>query len=224
MMLAEKKILMPLGGLWHDFEGFTAAMTPMLAEAGCQVEPAYDLDRLLALDDTGVDIVLSYTSLSPHRDGQGDTSPELLTDAQVVALRDWVRRGGALLAAHSATVVGKSDPALGELMGGVFVEHPPQFAFTVYPVYGEHPITAGVEAFTVHDEFYVERLVGPVTVHMVAVDRGVAYPMVWSKVESRGRVAHVAMGHSALVWDLPPYRRLMLQALEWVAGARNGSA
>jgi hypothetical protein len=40
-------------------------------------------------------------------------------------------------------------------------------------------IPLGIEAFTVHDEFYVERQTADVQVHMVAFDRGVAYPMVW---------------------------------------------
>lgn len=222
MTINQKKILIVLGGMWHDFDGFAAAMSPVFSEGGWEVEVTYDLDRLLTLTDEGIDVVLSYTSLSLHREEYADSGPESLTDAQVMALRDWVRRGGGLLAAHAATVIGKSDPSLCELMGGIFVEHPPQFAFTVYPMNGEHPITCGIEAFTVHDEFYIQKIVSPVTFHMVALDRGVAHPMVWSRPEGLGRVAHVAMGHSALVWDLEPYRRLMLQALGWVAGARDG--
>ncbi|HMB24419.1 MAG TPA: ThuA domain-containing protein, partial [Anaerolineales bacterium] len=116
---------------------------------------------------------------------------------------------------HAATVIGESDPALGDLIGGVFVSHPPQFAFTVYPMFGEHPITAGVEAFTVHDEFYIERQTSDVQVHMVAFDRGMAYPMAWSRVEGRGRIAHIAPGHSQAVWNLEPYQQLLLQALDW---------
>ena len=216
MSLTGKKILILLGGIWHDFEGFTKAVTPLLEAEDCIVEATYDLDCLKQLDQMGVDILLSYTCLGKHREGYNDTGPEYMTDEQVKGLRDWVQSGGALLAAHAATVIADSDPSLGDLMGGVFVSHPPQFAFTVYPMYGEHPITEGIEAFTVHDEFYIERLVGPVDVHMAAVDRGTAYPMVWSKREGQGRVAHVAMGHSELVWDLPLYRKLMLQALGWL--------
>jgi type 1 glutamine amidotransferase len=41
---------------------------------------------------------------------------------------------------------------------------------------------------------------------------------VWSKPEGNGRVAHIALGHSAAVWQLEPYRRLMLQAAAWLVG------
>jgi type 1 glutamine amidotransferase len=55
-----------------------------------------------------------------------------------------------------------------------------------------------------------------VAIHAVALDRGVAHPMVWSKTVGLGRVAYVAMGHGPAVWDLAPYRRLILQAIDWL--------
>jgi len=212
-----KHVLIVLGGLWHDFDGFASAMQSLLKPRGFQVEATtYDLDSLLHLEENHYDLVLSYTSFSPHREGFNDNSPERLTNVQIDGLTDWIRNGGALLAVHSATVIGKSDTALGELMGGVFISHPPAFAFTVYPVFGQHPITMGIEAFTVHDELYMETHTSTVQVHMVAIDQGVAYPMAWSKTEGQGRVAHIAPGHSCEVWDLEPYQRLLMQTIDWL--------
>ena len=216
MAIKGKRILILLGGLWHDFDDFASAMQSFLEPHGFQVEATYNLDSLSHLDENRYDVVLSYTCLSPHREAYNDTSPEGLTNAQIAGLSNWIHNGGALLALHAATVIGESDPALGELIGGVFVSHPPPFTFTVYPVFGEHPITAGIEAFTVHDEFYLETHMPDVDVHMVAFDRGVAYPMAWSKTVGRGRVAHIAPGHSLEVWDLAPYQQLVLQAIEWL--------
>jgi len=220
MTLSGKHILILLGGQWHDFDGFAGAMQALLKPRGAQVEATYDLDRLLNLKESNVDVVLSYTCLTLHEEGSNDPAPDRLTDAQIEGLAGWVRGGGALLAVHAATVVGASGPALGELIGGVFVSHPPQFAFTVYPMFGEHPITAGIEAFTVHDEFYIETHTPDVQVHMLAFDRGTAYPMAWSRSEGQGRVVHLAPGHSQEVWDLEPYQRLLLQAIGW-ATERN---
>jgi uncharacterized protein len=211
-----KHVLILLGGLWHDFDGFASAMQSLLEPHGIQVEATYDLDSLLYLGENQYDLVLSYTCFSVHREGYNDTSPEGLTDAQVDGLASWIRNGGTFLAAHAATVIGESDAALGELIGGVFVSHPPAFTFTVYPVFGQHPITNGIDAFTVHDEFYMETHTPTVQVHMVAFDRGMAYPMVWSKSEGRGRVAHIAPGHSREVWDLKPYQQLLLQTIDWL--------
>ena len=216
MSLSEKHVLILLGGQWHDFAGFADAIQPLLESHDLHVEATYDFDELLHLEENQYELILSYTCLTSDENGSREPSPDRLTQSQIDGLANWVRGGGALLAVHAATVIGQSDPRLGELIGGVFVSHPPAFAFTVYPMFGEHPITAGIEPFTVHDEFYVERYTPDVQVHMVAFDRGVAYPMVWSKTEGQGRVAHIAPGHSREVWDLKPYQQLLLQTIDWL--------
>ena len=94
--MSAKRILLILGGIYHDFEGFAGAMRLLLEGAGHSVEPTYDLDLLTQLDRSGYDLVMSYTSLSRHREGQTDTTPETLTDDQVRNLAHWVRTGGAL--------------------------------------------------------------------------------------------------------------------------------
>ncbi|MBN1812062.1 MAG: ThuA domain-containing protein [Anaerolineae bacterium] len=210
-----KKILMTLGGTWHDFDGFAAAMTPVLQKAGYEVDATYDLDALAQVAEGGYDLVLLNTCIGEVRQDDGPTAPGL-TDAQAESLASWVQGGGGLLAVHAATVAGQTSPALRALVGGVFVEHPPQFSFTVYPLYKEHPITAGIGAFTVHDEFYVQAYDDTVAIHAIALDRGVAHPMVWSKSEGKGRVVYIAMGHGPEVWELEPYQRLVLQAIEWL--------
>ncbi len=216
MSLSGKRVLILLGGQWHDFDGFGSFASALLESVGAIAETSRDMDALLRLDEGRCDLVLGYTCFTTDERGEKG-GPEGLSKEQSDALAAWVRSGGGFLAAHAATVIGRSDPALGELIGGVFVSHPPQFAFTLYPVFEEHPITAGIEAFAVHDEFYVETHAPDARIHLIAFDRGVAYPMAWSRIEGKGRVAHVAPGHSMEVWALPSYRRLLLQALDWLA-------
>jgi len=209
-----KRILMILGGTWHDFDGFTAAMTPVLEKAGHTLDATYDLDALTQIEGH-YDLVVLNTCIGQANRDSGPTVPGP-TDAQTESLASWVQDGGGLLAVHAATVAGQASPALRALMGGVFVEHPPQFTFTIYPMYEEHPITAGIDAFTVHDEFYIQKYDDTITIHAIALDRGVAHPMVWSRSEGQGRVAYIAMGHGPEVWELEPYQRMMLQAIEWL--------
>ena len=120
-----KKILMILGGTWHDFDGFAAAMTPILEKAGYTVDATYDLDALTQIEGH-YDLVLLNTCIGEVLEDDGPAAPGL-TDAQAESLAGWVRDGGGLLAVHAATVAGQTSPTLRALVGGVFVEHPPQF-------------------------------------------------------------------------------------------------
>jgi type 1 glutamine amidotransferase len=212
----KKSIFILLGGMWHDFDGFASIMKPVFEAEGYRVKFTYDLDVLKCLKQVGCDLLLSYTCLSRHRQGYADSGPERLTDDQVSGLTRWVQQGGALLAAHAATVIGDSSPRLGKLLGGIFLSHPEPFAFTIFPLSGEHPITSGIPAFEVLDEFYIQEVDPAVNIHMVAVYQGVVHPMVWSRTADQGRVACVGPGHFPHVWNNPTYQRLMLQTAGWL--------
>lgn len=211
---ARKRLLLVLGGAWHDFDGFAAAMTPLFEASGYTVEPTYDLEALADLEQGRYDLVALYTCLG----AQGASGAEGLTDLQTKGLVRWVCQGGALLALHAATVLGQSSPALGALIGGVFISHPPACAFVVYPCFRAHPITEGIQAFTVYDELYMQVQAPSAEVHMVALDDDVAYPMVWSQTVGEGRTAHIALGHDERVWGLESYQRLVTQAADWLTG------
>jgi len=220
MSARAKHLLIILGDLYHDFDGFALAMTSLFEEDGWPVGATCDLDVLTRLDKADYQVVLSYTCLSKNIPEQAASTPERLTGEQVCGLADWVQNGGGLLAIHSATVIGESDPELSRLLGGAFISHPAPFTFAVDPVSDEHPITSGVPAFDVYDEFYIERCEPSVAIHMTAIYEGKTYPMVWSKPEGAGRVAHIAPGHFPEVWKHPLYQRSMIQAVNWLTEER----
>lgn len=216
-------ILILLGGLWHDFEGFADSARALFAGQGYRVEATYNLDSLQWLERAGFDLVLSYTSLSEHRPGMDDRSPEGLSETQVSGLLEWLQKGGGLLGVHCATVTGKSDARLEKLLGGAFVSHPEPFSFTVMPLSGEHPITAKVPAFEIHDEFYLQKYDPSVQVHMAATYQERIHPMVWSRLEGRGKVAVIAPGHFPAVWAHATYRQLLLQSAGWLVNKTSGN-
>ncbi|HMB23062.1 MAG TPA: hypothetical protein VKP08_09545, partial [Anaerolineales bacterium] len=80
MTLNGKRILILLGGQWHDFDGFAAAIKPLLEKHGMQVEATYDLDTLLRLAEDQYDAVLSYTCFTS--DEGGGNGPDRLSQAQ----------------------------------------------------------------------------------------------------------------------------------------------
>jgi type 1 glutamine amidotransferase len=214
--LREKSILILAGGMWHDFAGFTQVMQSLFEAQGCRLAVTDDLNVLTQLDRQGCDLLLNYTCLFKHRPGYDDHGPEKFTTDQVAGLTTWVQAGGGFLAVHASTSMGDSGPELGKLIGGVFLSHPEPFKFTVLPLFGEHPITAGIQAFQIQDEFYLQKYDPAVQIHMVAEYQNVAYPMVWSRSEGRGRVAHIAPGHFPEVWNHHVYQQLLLQTAGWL--------
>jgi len=212
-IMAARKLLLVLGGAWHDFKSFGEYWPPLLENTGYDVDVSFDLNSLTQLDKGAYSHILLFTCLGEK--GDGPSAASKMTEAQAHGLHQWVENGGGLVALHSATVSSQTSPEFQSLVGGTFITHPPRFSFTVYPMAIEHPIIEGIQAFTVSDELYIESYDPSVQVSMVTMDRGVAYPMVWSKPDGNGRVAHIAMGHDGEVWQLKLYQRLVFQALNW---------
>jgi type 1 glutamine amidotransferase len=210
-----KRILIVLGGTWHDFDGFARIIGPVLRNAGHSVDTTGFLDNLKTLDQGNYDLALLYTCLTAQRE-DGSPATNILTDEHALPLARWVSAGGGLLAVHAATVSAQSSPVFRRLVGGAFVKHPPACRFTVHPVGNEHPITKGINGFEVEDELYIEACEPDVVVHAVAIHEEVARPQLWTRTEGSGNVVHVALGHDAKVWSLPVYQRLLLGAVEWL--------
>lgn len=214
----QAKILLVLGGAWHDFEGFSRAILPVLSQAGHQVETTYDHTSLEHLDELAPDLVMIYTSLGNASDGKRVGND--FTPAQADALSRWVERGNALVGIHSASVAGKSLTAYHQLLGGRFESHPPQCQFTVTPRHDPHPITAGIGAFQVHDELYFHDSMGDGEVLAATVHEGQLHPMLWTRRHGTGAVAYFAPGHDAKVWNLPEFRTITTRCVQWALASR----
>src|SRR5258706_6107289 len=99
----EKKVLILLGGLWHDFDGFASVMQALLTPHGFQVEATYDLDHLLHLEEHDYDVIFSYTCFYRHSEGYNDNIPDKLTNATIDRMQNYGRDGGTQSALHSTT-------------------------------------------------------------------------------------------------------------------------
>ena len=116
---------------------------------------------------------------------------------------------------HSGTIGYGEMPGLLGLIGGVFVQHPPQCEVTITPQ-GEHPIVLNVEPFTVMDEHYFmqtndlqeHHFLSTTSVHGVQSGG-------WLRDEGDGRVCVLTPGHNVEVWLHPEFQTLLGNALRW---------
>lgn len=136
-------------------------------------------------------------------------------EEMAAAFQDYVRRGNSLFAIHSGTAGYTQLPALRDLLGGVFVKHPPQCPVTVAAL-GDHPLTVGCTPFTLVDEHYHMEMNDPNVEHFLTAtsDHG-AQPAGWIRHEGAGRVAVLTPGHNLEIWLHPSFQALLRNCLGW---------
>jgi type 1 glutamine amidotransferase len=140
-----------------------------------------------------------------------------LTSEASPAFPDYVRRGNGLVAVHAGTSRYEKLPAMNALLGGAFVSHPEPCAVTLEPV-KPHPVTDGMETFTIRDEHYFMAMndaQADVFLHSRSA-HGVQ-PAGWTRTEGEGRICVLTPGHDAEVWRHPSFQKLLLNALRWSA-------
>lgn len=201
----------------HDYPAWQKAWHPLLASApGATVEDAW-----LWPSDTqfaSTDVIVFYF-------WNHDWS-----DARYAQLDAFQKRGGGIVALHSATIEDSAPQKLADRIGlaaqpqTVKYRHMP---FDLRFVDREHAITAGLpEALSFIDEPYWP-MIGDVTkIHVLAnaidVD-GEDRPMLWTYERGNGRVFASIAGHYTWTLNDPVFRLIILRGIAW-AGHRDASA
>jgi uncharacterized protein len=152
-----------------------------------------------------------------------DTQP-WMTPAAEAALVNYIAQGGGLLVVHSGTVGYDESPTLRAHMGGVFDRHPPQCDVTLTPS-TDHPLTAGVEPFTVRDEHYFMTLnadQSAFTQFLTATSEHGTQPGGWA--HRTQRICVLTPGHNVQVWLHPSFQQLLSNGLHWCAAGKTARA
>lgn len=165
-------------------------------------------------------IVLGWTQAQTTED---------LSDAQEESLLSAVSQGTGVVGWHGAAASFRASLKYGLLIGGSFLEHPGGEGTPVpYPVRiidGDHPVTEGIEHFTVASEQYYMQ-VDPNNHVLAATEftgehipwlNGAAMPVAWTRTWGDGRVFYIAVGHTLADLQAPPVTRLVTQGMGWAA-------
>jgi type 1 glutamine amidotransferase len=81
-----------------------------------------------------------------------------------------------------------------------------------------HPVTRGLQDFEVHDETYNLFDVQPSNHALLKTAEPKSAPVIgWSKEYGKARVVYLQLGHDHFAYENPNYRRLIAQAIMWVA-------
>ncbi len=151
-----------------------------------------------------------------------------VVDPLDIALLDtYVRGGGGLLALHTAVICFDADPLWHELTGATWnwdrSLHPEVgwVRVSCLPASAEHPITAGVGPFDVHDEVYgfLDESDGLVAL-LTGTHGGRDHPLLWARAVGDGRVVTDLLGHGVESLTHATHRAILRRAAAWATGDR----
>lgn len=148
-----------------------------------------------------------------------------MTPEQERAVVAFVESGGGFLNLHNSMGLYPPDGPYLHLVGGRYTGHGPLERFRVEVVDAEHPITRGVEGFSVPDEQHTP-IYDEKRVHLLLRSRSDDGKTVaaagWVREPGRGRVCHLAPGHTREALLHPMYQRLLRNAVRWCLRIEEG--
>jgi type 1 glutamine amidotransferase len=198
--------LLVLGGLttdYHQFAIFGPIFIALFNEIGLTADTTEDLGALTPENLRRYAGVVNYTTA---RD---------ISDDQYAALLGFVQAGGGYIGVHCASDTFRNQPDSKRLLGGRFLDHPPQLDIVGEIVDYAHPITAPLSSFVVHDELYTLDD-NPDDYHLLArsPSHGLQ-PIAWTRDEGAGRVFYLSLGHNVETDAEPTYRRFLQRGTQW---------
>ena len=226
--MSRPKALLVMGGdPIHDTPEHYELLAGLLAgPAGLNLHIIDALEPLTRLTRTDYDLIAMY---------RADRQPAAVPFA---ALWDAVRAGTPYLGLHGAAFTVQQVHGGAAAIGARYEEpHLRQQRLTVRIADSKHPITAGVESFTIEDESYRLTPLVPAALHVLAsysdhtlnrqtrhgvIAAGGDWPLLYTKRLGAGRIHTNVLGHDRRALTHPAYRRLVVQAVGWLLASAGG--
>ncbi|HYE31156.1 MAG TPA: ThuA domain-containing protein [Methylomirabilota bacterium] len=154
-----------------------------------------------------------------------------ITEQQKSRFKGLMDRGIGLLVMHHAIVNYQSWPEFERIIGGTYPEPQDQrgkvteklgwehdVTIPVQIVAKDHPVTKGVSDFTIFDEIYWGYRTGKDSIPLITTTHPKSgKPLAWARTEGKSRVVYLQLGHGPEAFENPNFRKLVGNALEWVA-------
>jgi hypothetical protein len=156
--------------------------------------------------------------------------PKEITDAEKKKFVGMFEKGIGLLVLHHALVSYQHWPDYERIIGGRYPEedgksgvvtdkigYQHDVGHTVKIIAKDHPVTAGVSDFHIHDEIYWGFRTGNDITPLITTDgRKSGKPLGWTRQEGKSRVVYLQLGHGPEAYTNPNYRKLVAQSIEFV--------
>lgn len=208
--------LVLIGDLFHEPGHLEDGLRPVFEATG--VEPHFTVDvRALAAENLArVQLLVILRDGWLHPEGKPRTvwmQPE-----QEQAVVKFVEGGGAFLNLHNSMGLYPENGPYLKLAAGKFTGHGPLERFRVEVVDAHHPVTRGITDFSVADEQHTPSYdAGKVRLLLRnrSDDGKTVAAAGWVYEPGRGRLCHLANGHTREALHHPMYQRLLRNGVNW---------
>ena len=154
-----------------------------------------------------------------------------ITEKQKNGFLSLFHKGIGLLVLHHAIVSYQHWPDYEKIIGCKYPEEDGKYG-AVTPQVGyqhdveipitilarDHPITRGLQDFSIHDEIYWGYTVTPDITPLVSTTHPKsAKPLGWCRTEGKSRIVYLQLGHGPEAYMNPGYQRLVANSLKWAA-------
>lgn len=220
---APLRVLLVTGGHWYDTEG----LHKMILD-----RPNTEMDELVIPEgEDQLDAGLSqrYDVVVFH-----DQSTFELTDAQKEKLAAMWDEGMPTVMLHHALISHNDFPLFREVYGTAYLTAPREIDGTTFPASSylqptdvnfivadhNHPITQGLEDFTLTDEVFGDLWLAPEGNHvLIQTDHPASSkPICWTRQYKNSPVFVLIPGHDKGAFNDPRYREIFYRGLNWVSG------
>lgn len=157
--------------------------------------------------------------------------PKDISDAQKKRFVALTEKGIGLVVLHHALVSYQHWPDYERIIGGRYPEedgkggvvtdkvgYEHDVKYKVRILDEDHPVTAGVSDFDIHDEIYWGFRTGRDVKPLITTDHPKSgKPLAWERTEGKSRIIYLQLGHGPEAFANPNYRKLVAQSIEYVS-------
>ena len=140
-----------------------------------------------------------------------------VAEVGVPELEEYVRNGGGFLAVHAGNTAREGHP-YADFLGNFFVGHPPRCEMTV-KMTADHPVTQGINDFTVRDEHYEIKIIDPEVQVFCKTYSETGGEQIggYSKKIGKGQLCVLTPGHIVAVWHHIQFQKMLFNAIHYCA-------
>ncbi|MDX2430577.1 MAG: ThuA domain-containing protein [Bacteroides sp.] len=153
-----------------------------------------------------------------------------LPEADSSVFQKLTAEGKSLLFLHHALCSFQQWEGYKELLGGKYVMAAPGLDSNLVSDYkhdidmevevldNQHPVTQGLEDFTIHDEGYSNISLTQDITPLLRTNHPDCSPLVgWTKESGRSSIVYLMLGHDRQAYENPAFKQLLEQSIRWLA-------